>query len=48
MRIHALNILCNNDKNAKLKFAVLNKNEQLLNEVFASVADLEKNPKASF
>ena len=48
MRIHALNILCNNDKNAKLRFAVLNKSDQLLNEVFVTVADLEKYPKASF
>lgn len=47
MRIHPLNVLCNNDRNAKLRFAVLNKNDQLLNEAFVSVADLEKNPKLS-
>lgn len=47
MRIHPLNVLCNNDRNAKLRFEVLNKNDQLLNEAFVSVADLEKNPKLS-
>ena len=48
MRIHPLNTLCNNDRNAKLRFAVVNKNKEVLNEVIVSVAELEKNPKAQF
>ena len=48
LRIHALNVLCNNDKNAKLRFAVMNKTDNILNEVFTSVAELEKDPKATF